>query len=49
MSNRQRVNFGFKQINQQRNQLKTKPNEFLDYDDETYTDFSQQNKKRMRE
>jgi poly(A) RNA polymerase GLD2 len=46
---RQRVNFGFKQVNQQRNQLKTKPTEFLDYDDEQYTDFNQQNKKRMRE
>jgi hypothetical protein len=43
----QRIKFGYKQLNRQRNNLKLTPKEFLD---EQYTDFSQQNtKKRTRE
>ena len=47
--NRQAVKFGFKRNNQQRNQLKSKPTEFLDQEEELYIDFSRVNKKRQRE
>jgi hypothetical protein len=45
ISNKKKINFGFKRTQQ----LKFKPNEFLDDQDEQYTDFSQRNKKRGRE
>ncbi|CAF0905206.1 unnamed protein product [Rotaria sordida] len=50
---RQRVNFGYKQVDRRRNNLKPTPQEFLNYPDEQYIDFSSQNisinKKRLRE
>ncbi len=49
ISNRQRINFGYKRMNHQKNHLKSTPKEFLNYEDEQYADFSQQNKKRTRE
>jgi len=49
ISNKQKINFGFKRLNRQRNNLQQKPKEFLDYQNEQYIDFSQQNKKRTRE
>lgn len=48
--NRQGVKFGFKRNNQQRSQLKVKPTEFLDQEEEEpYIAFTQLNKKRQRE
>ncbi len=53
LSNKQRVSFGYKRVNRQRNNLNVTPKEFLNYQDEQYTDFSEQNisgnKKRTRE
>jgi hypothetical protein len=47
ISNKQKFNFRYKQINHQKNQLKLPLKEFRD--DEQYIDFSQQNRKRTRE
>ncbi len=49
MSSKQRIHFGIKRLNRPRNNFKSKPKEFLDDEDEQYTDFSQQNKKKTRE
>ncbi len=50
ISRKQRVSFGYKRINRQKNTMKSTSIEFQDYQDEQYTDFSQQNnKKRPRE
>jgi len=53
ISRKQRISFGYKRINRQKNTMKSTPIEFQDYQDEQYTDFSQQNiqinKKRPRE
>ena len=51
--NNRRVNFGYKRTNVQQNHLKLTSKEFLNYEDEQFTDFSQRNKlinkKRLRE
>jgi hypothetical protein len=50
ISRKQRVSFGYKRINRQKNTMKSTSIEFQDYQDEQYTDFSKQkNKKRPRE
>jgi DNA polymerase sigma len=49
MSSKQRIHFGIKRLNRPRNNFKSKPKEFLDDEDEQYTDFSQQNKKKTRD
>ncbi|CAF3574554.1 unnamed protein product [Adineta steineri] len=49
VTNKQRVSFGYKQTNRQRNNMKLPPQDFNNYDDEPYMNFSQLNRKRPRE
>ncbi|CAF1068057.1 unnamed protein product [Adineta steineri] len=49
VTNKQRVSFGYKQTNRQRNNMKLPPQDFNNYDDEPSMNFSQLNRKRPRE